>query len=411
MKQKKLMLLGGSRYLLPAIEAAHKLGVYVITCDYLPQNYAHRFADLYCNISLLDTDALMAKAKDLNIDGVLGFANDIGVVPAAKIATEMGLPTPPLESVEILQNKDRFRDFLRRNGFNCPLFFSFVSKDEAMQSTELRRLIECGHSSVIVKPVDSCGSKGCTKVDRFEDLPQALDDAFSHCYNGRVIVEQFLELQGRQSGSDCFSVDNELVYCTFGSQYFDSEAKNPYAPMANTWPSVMPETYQDELTHEIQRLIRLLNLGTTIYNIESRVATDGRPYIIEVSPRAGGNCMSEVLCRATNQDIIMANVLGALGYKDELLRMNIKKPMYDGFWAYYVVHAYQDGVYRGVEIEPSFREKHLKLLDMYVKPGDSINSFTGANTALGIAFLRFDSRSSLDDAILHHREWIEVKVV
>ena len=32
-KQKKLMLLGGIRYLLPVIEAAHRHGYYVITVD------------------------------------------------------------------------------------------------------------------------------------------------------------------------------------------------------------------------------------------------------------------------------------------------------------------------------------------------------------------------------------------
>lgn len=40
MSQKKLMLLGGIRYLLPVIEAAHKIGVYVITADDLPDNIA-----------------------------------------------------------------------------------------------------------------------------------------------------------------------------------------------------------------------------------------------------------------------------------------------------------------------------------------------------------------------------------
>ena len=44
MKQKKLMLLGGSHYLMPAIEVAHKLGAAVITCDNLPDNYAHEFS-------------------------------------------------------------------------------------------------------------------------------------------------------------------------------------------------------------------------------------------------------------------------------------------------------------------------------------------------------------------------------
>ena len=32
--KKKLMLLGGIRYLLPVIEAAHKMGVYVITAEH-----------------------------------------------------------------------------------------------------------------------------------------------------------------------------------------------------------------------------------------------------------------------------------------------------------------------------------------------------------------------------------------
>ena len=42
---KKILLLGGSRYLIPVIEAARKLNCHVITCDYLPKNYAHRFSD------------------------------------------------------------------------------------------------------------------------------------------------------------------------------------------------------------------------------------------------------------------------------------------------------------------------------------------------------------------------------
>ena len=44
-KQKRIMLLGGNRYQLPVIRAAHELGYYVITCDYLPYNYAHKLSD------------------------------------------------------------------------------------------------------------------------------------------------------------------------------------------------------------------------------------------------------------------------------------------------------------------------------------------------------------------------------
>ena len=405
MKQKKLMLLGGSRYLLPAIEAAHKLGAYVITCDFLPDNYAHQFSDQYCNISLLDTPALLAKAKELEIDGVLGFANDIGVLPAAVIATEMGLPTPPLKSVEILQNKDKFRDFLAANGFNCPWHYSFDSKEAALAALRANEkgltLFPC-----IVKPVDSCGSKGCTRVDDWETLPAALDEAFAKCYNGKIIVEQFLELDGYQSGSDSYSIDGKLVYCTFDSQTFDASASNPYTPSAHVWPSFMPQAVQDELRGEIERLVGLLNLGTSVYNIEARLAKDGKAYIMEVSPRTGGNRLSEVLVLATGQDPIENNVRFALG----LPQLPMSKPTYDGGWAVYVVHSSKAGIYRGVSIDPTFAAAHVKACDMYIVPGARVEPFTGANQALGTIFLRFADNEQARYAVTHADEWLTVDV-
>lgn len=65
MAQKKLMLLGGLRYLLPVIKAAHEQGYYVITADYLPDNIAHKYSDEYCNVSIIDKEAVLAKAREL----------------------------------------------------------------------------------------------------------------------------------------------------------------------------------------------------------------------------------------------------------------------------------------------------------------------------------------------------------
>lgn len=64
---KKILLLGGSRYLLPAIKSAHELGLYVITCDYLPDNIAHKYSDEYVNVSIIDKEAVLEVAKSLNL--------------------------------------------------------------------------------------------------------------------------------------------------------------------------------------------------------------------------------------------------------------------------------------------------------------------------------------------------------
>ena len=98
MRQKKLMLLGGIRYLLPVIEAAHEQGYYVITADYLPDNIAHRYSDEYVNVSIIDKEAVLKVAREKEIDGILSFGVDPGVVSASYVQTQMGIPSLDLSN-------------------------------------------------------------------------------------------------------------------------------------------------------------------------------------------------------------------------------------------------------------------------------------------------------------------------
>ena len=410
MSKKKLMLLGGIRYLLPVIETAHKLGAYVITADYLPNNIAHKYSDEYVNVSIIDRDAVLRVALEKQIDGILSFGVDPGVVTAAYVAEKMGLPSPPLESVEILQSKDRFRDFLAANGFNCPWHKGYERKEEALRDfsrvEHVDRADGMGSVPVIVKPVDSAGSKGCRRVDSLEELSAAIDGAIVESHSGRFIVEQFLEKVGSSSDTDSFSIGNELVFCSFNCQHFDLKSANPYTPSAYSWPSDMSESAQKELRDELQRLIKLLNLGTSIYNIETRVATDGKPYIMEVSPRGGGNRLSEVLKLATGQDLIENCVRGALGMPLSLM----SDPVYNGAWAEFIIHSNKAGEFVSLDIDPSFAEKHLVQNDLWVSPGDSISEFTGANQTIGTLVLKFDSHAQAEDRLVRAEEWLKVEV-
>ena len=152
---KKLMILGGTRYSLPVIEAAHNLGCYVITSDYLPNNIAHRYSDEYCNVNIIDKEEVLCVAKEKNIDGIMSFACDPGVVTAAYVAEKMSLPSVgSYESVSILQNKARFRRFLDDNGFNVPVAKGYKKVNDALKDKAIF------HWPVIVKPTDSAGSKG-----------------------------------------------------------------------------------------------------------------------------------------------------------------------------------------------------------------------------------------------------------
>ena len=396
---KKLLVLGGDHFTIPVVEAAHKQGYYVITCDYLPGNVAHKHSDEYVNFSTTDKEGLLAWAKKNPIDGVVTFT-DSGVVTTAYLQHHLGLPQiGPLESVEILQNKARFRQFLTDHGFTVPKAKGFSKKEDALASKDFFSL------PVIVKPVDAAGSKGVTKVSDWDKLESAVDWAIQYSFSGDFIIESFIEKQGCSSDSDCFSVDGQFKFLSFSAQRFDEKAAGEYTPAAYSWPSTLGDVAEAELSAELQRLISLLGMKTTVYNVETRVGTDGKAYIMEISPRGGGNRLSEMMRFATGVDMITAAVRAAVG--DSVSGME-QKPL-DGHWAEIIVHADKSGILDRVAIDPSM-ESYVHSKDFWFKQGDSVKEFKSARDAIGTMVLRFDDADKLESAITNQRDWLQVIV-
>ena len=397
--QKRLMLLGGLRYLIPLIQAAHKAGYYVITCDYLPENIAHKYSDEYCNVSIIDKEAVLQAAKEKKIDGIMSFAVDPGVTTAAYVQEQLGLPGNPYRSVLILQNKDRFRKFLSDNGFNTPAAYSFDNLEDAIKSKETLPY------PMIVKPTDSAGSKGVTKVENAEMLEEAARYAFQYSHSGNIIIEQFIEKAGCSSDSDCFSVDGELRFVSFSAQRFDDNAANPYTPSAYSWPSTMTSGQEEYLKAEIQRLLTLLDMRTSIYNIETRIGLDGKAYIMEVSPRGGGNRLSEMLRYATGTDLIENAIRAAVG--DPVT--DLEQRPYDGHWAEIILHADESGRFEDLQIAEDMK-KYVVETDLWVAKGESVESFNGANNAIGTLVMKFESDKMLRDSLSDIASWMKVVV-
>ena len=363
---KKLLLLGGSRYLLPVIREAKELGLYTITCDYLPDNIAHRYSDAYHNVSITDLEATKKLAGDLGVDGVMSFACDPGVVTAAYVAEELGLPNVgPYESVCILQDKARFRGFLREHGFRVPGVRSYDSMEAALKEKDSLPWPQ------MVKPVDCAGSKGVSRVNGPDELEQAIRDALHHSRCGRFLLEDYIEKKGFSSDTDCFSVDGELRYVSFNNQYFDPQADNPYAPIGYTWPSTIPQAQQDELAGEIQRLLHLLKMKTALYNIEVR--------------------------------LIRNAVKAAVGLPVE----EMHNPVYSGHWSIVMLHAQRDGVFRGLEIAPDARASVVEE-DLWVEPGDPVEAMTGANKAIGSLVMNWPSEEERDARMQNPSAWLRI---
>lgn len=394
---KKLLLLGGSAQQIVAIETAKRMGYYTVLCDYLTDNPGQYYADKFYLVSTTDKEAVLKVAEDECVDGVLAYASDPAAPTAAYIAEQLNLPGNPYESVEILCNKDRFREFLRKHKFCTPKACGYESVNKAYYdlSNGVFKL------PVIVKPVDSSGSKGVCQVDSIEDAKNKIKYAMAFSRSKRVIVEEFVEKFGYQIAGDGLSVDGKLVFRYFANDHFNPKCVNPFVPISASFPYNMPDSVQSKIHDEIQRLLAALNMKTSTYNFDMRIDDKYNVYLMEVAPRDGGNYIPQVIKYATGVDLVECSIKAAMGDKIEI--RDVASPK--GYYSYYAVHSLKDGTLKNIKIK---NEDHVLENHIIVKPGDQVKAFTGANTTLGCLIMKFDSMEEMLEMMDNSEKWIEV---
>ena len=382
---KKILMLGGSHLQVPAIKYAKDAGYHVITADYLPDNPGHKYADEYYNMSTIDEKKVLELAEKLKIDGIVSYASDPGAPAAAYVAEKLSLPGNPYDSVKILQRKDLFRGFLKENGFLVPVTSSFIDLNSAKEFAIERLKI----NPIVVKPVDSSGSKGVSKLLTIENFDKSFFDALNYSIVKIVVVEDFIEKAIYEMDGDGFVWQGKLAFRCFGNQHNDLEC-NPYVPMGISFPYIQEKSLQQKAHDIIESILTKLNMRVGGLNIEYLTDKDGNINILEIGPRSGGNLIPEVIKLSTGVDLIAYSIDGAMG-KD---CSDLKMVETDGFYSSYILHAKKDGKVKCINIADEIRLKIIQQ-NILVKPGDYVNKFNGSNNTLGTFILKFESQDEM----------------
>src|SRR5688500_5461390 len=130
--------------------------------DHLPDNLAPRMAHHSINCSTTDKEGVLRVAADLEIDGIATFASDVAVPTVGYVNDRLGLPGISGSAATVMTMKHHFRAFLKSAGLDHPNFFigsCFEELEEGLKTLTF---------PVIVKPVDTSGSRGVTRVEALE---------------------------------------------------------------------------------------------------------------------------------------------------------------------------------------------------------------------------------------------------
>ncbi|MCC5894483.1 MAG: ATP-grasp domain-containing protein [Alkalibacterium sp.] len=395
---KKLLLLGGSPHQLPAIEYAKNKGIYTILCDYLTDNPGQYIADKFYLTSTTDKNAILEVGRKESIDGIISYASDPAAPTAAFVAEKLGLASNPLKSVEILAYKDRFREYLLNNGFFSPKAKSFT--DKYIAKNQIGDFL----FPILIKPIDSSGSKGITKIYSMTDFDTAFDNAIKTSRDKVVIVEEFVEQEHPYMvGGDIYVDNGKVVYWGLLNCHRNYSV-NALIPIGKSYPLLIEDEKTDRIKTTVQRLISELNIKFGGFNLECIVDKNNNVFLIELGPRNGGNYIPEFLKEINKVDMIAATVEHALGFDYEIIPRDNK-----GFYSSFNIHSEENGYLKEITIEQTV-EQRLFFKNVTKKKNDYIEYFDGANKSLGTLFMKHKNHAQLMETMTPPFNWINISL-
>lgn len=396
---KRLMILGAMEMHVPVIKRAKELGLYTITVDYIKNNPGHSIADEAHFESTTDLCAVYKLAMDTKIDGIMTYNSDPAAPTVAYVAEKMNLPGNSYESVKIMSEKDLFRNFLKEKELNVPNFYS-ISKYEDIEK-EINKI----SFPIILKPVDSSGSKGCSVLYCSKDLKKATEYALEKSRCKRIIIEEYIEADGCQLHGDGFVKNGQLVFLYLGDHHFNSTLNN-LVPVSTSFPTCHTQEEVSLCEKQITKFIADVGFKNGGFNVELRISKHNKKaYIIDIGARNGGNFTPKVIEFSTGFNFLDSAINIAIGNN-----FSLNTHFHNhGFFSYLIIHSKVAGIIKKITISKEINDRVIES-HMYLSEGDKVEPFIGANTAIGVLILKYESRTVMDEIINNFNNLYTIEV-
>lgn len=310
---KKILILGAGEGQNPLIHRAKEAGWHTIVVspkgDYPGFELADEIA--YCNIA--DIDAVVDLAKTLQVQAIATDQTDIPVMAIQRVAKQMGVPAIHCEDINNFRYKSRMRELCQSAGIKTIPYL--VTSD----IHDVESFFHTQSGSVIIKPVDSQGSRGVTQVKTIAELRDAFDKAMGYSKQKKVIVEQFID--GQEVEVDTVMYRDEIKAVLIGD-VFNFESIQIFSAYERIYPSQLPTTTQDEIRRVNAQTLQVLGLHTGWTHGEYMVATNGNVYLLEVGARGGGNYIGSDIVKTmigvSTDEMAFRTAIGDESFYDEV---------------------------------------------------------------------------------------------
>ena len=299
---KKLMILGAGIYQVPLIRRAKELGYYTAAVS-IPGNYpgfAEADETVFCNTR--DREGVFAAARERGIDGICTTGTDVAVPAIAYTAAKLGLPGISEQAAACVSNKLKIREALAGTEFAIPF-------QKIRSAAEGQVFFAENGGDVVVKAVDSSGSRGITRVTDAGKMEEAVRDAFEATQQDYVLIEQFIP--GEEIGVDGFVQEHQAVMC-IPHRKFVIRSGPVTIPLGHAVPLDVSADMLEKIEEMVRVTVRATGIDACAFNMDVMLYQN-RVYVLEIGGRAGGTCIPEVISGGYDFDYYETIIDAAVG--------------------------------------------------------------------------------------------------
>jgi len=379
---QKLMILGASIYQVPLIRTAKRMGLQTIVAS-IPGDYpGFSDADKVYFINTTDKEGILQVAKAEGISGICTSGTDVAVATIGYVNEKMGLAGISEDAAVRACDKYEMKEAFRKGGVSASRFIRVWTPEEAYRAAD-----EIGYP-VVVKCVDSSGSRGINVVEKRSGLREAYNEAIKYSRQKYVLIES--KLGGVEIGVDGM-VQNGEIKLIAPHQKYTYKYNGATIPAGHSYPYHCSDEVRAEIEKQVTLAVRALGLDNCAFN--SDVFVDGdRVYIIEMGGRAGATCIPELTSIHYGFDFYEKMIQNALGQTADLSGSPDRKPCMAK-----LLMSPADGTISDIDeaaLDALRAEGHVISLDYGV--GHAVEKMYNGTTRIGHIITETDDEAAVD---------------
>ena len=297
------MILGAGIYQVPLIKCARRMGYETIVVSSPGPYPGFEIADKVLAFDTRDREQVLQAAREEQITGICTTGTDVAVSSIGYVCEQLHLAGIPLSAARLLCDKALMKEAFLSGGVRCAQGKRVYSLPEAFQAAE-----EIGYP-VVVKRVDSSGSRGITIVYEKESLTRAWLYAKERTNQDYVLVERMLT--GYEIGVDGFIRDHRVVFLAPHTK-FVYQTDYSTVPIGHAFPCPMNQELYEDIREQMQRAVDAVGADNCCFNADVFIESN-RSWVVEMGGRCGATCIPELISTHYGFDYYEAMLLEASG--------------------------------------------------------------------------------------------------